>query len=197
MAKTIRNEFDKKLTYENLMQAHLKSRKGKGYRDEIIKFNLKQEDYIRWLYEELKSERYKHSGYSVFYVSEPKVRKIEKSKYIDRIVHRWLVDNFFKEYFVKQFIATSYACIKDKGMHRATLDVQKAMKRCEKIWNEYYILKMDVKKYFENIDKDILYNILIRKIKDEKLLRVVKEVIYSGENDKGIAIRKLHVASVC
>lgn len=28
MAKTIRNEFDKALSYENLMKAHLQSRKG-------------------------------------------------------------------------------------------------------------------------------------------------------------------------
>ena len=41
MPKTIRNKFDEKLTYENLMQAHIKSRKGKGYRKEIILFNLK------------------------------------------------------------------------------------------------------------------------------------------------------------
>ena len=45
MPKTLRNEYDKKLTYEKLMEAHIKSRKGKGYRQEIIKFNLKQEEY--------------------------------------------------------------------------------------------------------------------------------------------------------
>ena len=64
MPKTIRNLYDKKLTYENLMKAHLQSRKGKGYRKEIILFNLKQEEYIMWLYEKLKTGRYKHSGYS-------------------------------------------------------------------------------------------------------------------------------------
>ena len=36
MPKTIRNQYYKKLTYENLMEAHKKSRKGKGYRKEII-----------------------------------------------------------------------------------------------------------------------------------------------------------------
>lgn len=40
MPKTIRNEFDKKLSYENLMEAHLLSRKGKGYRKEIILFKI-------------------------------------------------------------------------------------------------------------------------------------------------------------
>ena len=53
MAKTIRHEFDKYLTYDNLMKAHLLSRKGKNCKKEVILFNLKQEEYIRWLYEQL------------------------------------------------------------------------------------------------------------------------------------------------
>ena len=188
MPKTIRNKFDKILSYESLMQAHKLSRKGKGYRKEIILFNLKQEEYIMWLYEKLKSGTYKHSGYSIFYVTEPKLRKIEKSKYIDRIVHRWVVDNFLETYFVPIFINTSYACLKKRGMHKACLDVQNAMKHLSRIWKDYYILKMDVRKYFQNIDKDILYRILNRKIQDSKLLWLLKEIIYSNEGKKGLAI---------
>ena len=66
MPRTIRNQFDKKLTYENLMKAHLDSRKGKSLRKEIILFNLKQEEYIMWLYERLKNGTYKHSGIQSF-----------------------------------------------------------------------------------------------------------------------------------
>lgn len=47
MAKTIRNQYYKNLTYEKLMDAHIKSRKGKTSKDEIILFNLKQEEYIK------------------------------------------------------------------------------------------------------------------------------------------------------
>ena len=157
MSKTIRNEFDKQLTYKKLMIAHKLSRKGKGYRKDVILFNLKQEEYIMWLYEKLKNKTYKHGGYTVFYITEPKVRKIEKSRYIDRIVHRWVVDNFLIPYFVPTFINTTYACLKGRGIHKACLDVQKAMLHCKKIWNEYYILKMDIKKYFENIN-EITFN---------------------------------------
>ena len=94
MPRTIRNQFEKKLSYENLMKAHNLSKRGKGYRKEIILFNLKQEEYIMWLYEQLKNEKYKHGGYTEFYVTEPKVRRIQKSRYIARIVHRWIVDQF-------------------------------------------------------------------------------------------------------
>jgi len=133
-----------------------------------------------WLYEKLKSQTYKHGGYTTFYVTEPKLRRIEKSRYIDRIVHRWVVDNFLKEYFEKSLIFHTYACIKNRGMHKACLDVQRVMKHCKIIWKEYYILKMDVRKYFDNINKDILFNILKRKISDKKLLWLLQEIIYSN-----------------
>ncbi len=188
MPKTIRNKFNKYLTYEKLLEAHKKSRKGKGYRKEIILFNLKQEEYILWLLEKLKSKTYKHGGYTEFYVTEPKLRKIEKSRYIDRIVHRWVVDNFLDPAFVPQFISSSYACLKNKGMHRAALYVQNKMQHCKRIWKEYYILKMDVAKYFDNINKSILLNILKRKIKDKDLLWLIKEILYAQKREKGLEI---------
>ena len=123
-----------------------------------------------------------------FYVTQPKLRRIEKSKYIDRIVHRWYVNSFIEPYFIPQFIETSYACLKGRGMHKACLDLQKAMKHCKNIWQEYYILKMDIKKYFENIDKNILYKILERKIKDKKVQWLTKEIIYSNAGEKGLPI---------
>ena len=63
MAKTIKHEFDKYLTYDNLLKAHFLSRKGKNYKKEVILFNLKQEEYIWWLYEHLKNGTYEHGGY--------------------------------------------------------------------------------------------------------------------------------------
>lgn len=83
MARTLRNEFDKYVTYDYLMKAHLESRKNKRYKKDVILFELKQEDYIRYLVEELKNGTYKHGGYAVFYIREPKLRKIEKSRTIE------------------------------------------------------------------------------------------------------------------
>ena len=71
MPKTIRNQYYKNLSYEKLREAHIKLRKGKSYRKEIIEFNLKQEEYIMWLQEQLKNKTYQHGGYTEFYVTEP------------------------------------------------------------------------------------------------------------------------------
>ena len=186
-----------KLTYENLMEAHIKSRKGKGYRKEIIEFNLKQEEYIMWLLEQLQTQKYKHGGYTAFYVTKPKLRKIEKSRYIDRIVHRWIVDNFLEPIFVPQFLNTTYACLKNKGMHRACLYVQNTIKHCKRTWGEYYILKMDIAKYFASINKEKLDEIISRKIKDEDVLWLLREIIYSKKDEVGIPIRKFNESNFC
>ncbi len=188
MPKTIRNQFDKYLTYEKLLEAHNSARRGKNRKPELIKFNLKQEEYIMWLYKQLKNGTYKHGGYVEFYVTEPKLRKIEKSRYIDRIVHTWLVNNFLIKGFVTQFIPTSFACLKGKGVHRAAFCVQDYMKKAKLKWNDYYILKTDVAHYFNSIDKQILINILKRKIKDYKLIWLINEILYAQKRDKGIEI---------
>ena len=46
------------------------------------------------------------------------------------------MDNFLKPYFVPTFINTSYACLKERGMQKACLDVQSTMKHLERIWGD-------------------------------------------------------------
>ena len=47
---------------------------------------------------------------------------------------------------------------------------------------------MDIKKYFENINKNILYRILKKKIKDQKLLWLINEIVFSNEGIKNLPI---------
>ena len=44
-------------------------------------------------------------------------------------------------------------------MHKSTIYMQNTMKHCKRIWQEYNILKMDIAKYFDNINKNILLDI--------------------------------------
>ena len=73
-------------------------------------------------------------------------------------------------------------------MHRAALYVQECMKHCKRIWDNYYILKMDIAKYFDNINKEILFNIIKRKIKDKNILWLVHEILYAQKREKGLEI---------
>lgn len=188
MPKTIRNKYNEAVTFKKLLEAHKKARKGKREKKKVIQFELILEDELLNLEEELKSGTYKHGKYHTFQIYEPKERTIMASEYRDRVVHQWYVENFIKPYFIPQFINTTYACIEGRGMHKASKDVQLAMKKAKNKWNRYYILKMDVTKYFKNIDKRVLWDILKRKIKDRKLLWLTREILLSTEGMLGLPL---------
>ena len=188
MPITIRNVYDNAVSFEKLLKSHKKARRGKREKKEIILFELNLENEILNLEIELKLGRYKPGAYKSFKVYEPKERTIMAATYRDRVVHQWYVENFIEPYFVPQFIETTYAGIKGRGMHKASKDVQKAMKIAKNKWSEYYILKMDVAKYFQNIDKRILWNIIKRKIKDRELLWLTKVILMSKEGMTGLPL---------
>ena len=188
MSKTIRNVYDDAISFEKLLKAHKKARRGKREKREIILFELNLESELIRIEKELKSGIYKHGKYKEFKIYEPKERIIKASSYSDRIVHQWYIENFIKPYFVPQFITTSYAGIENRGMHKASKDVQKAMKTGKNIWKNYYIIKMDITKYFQNIDKRILWEILKKKVKDRKLLWLTREILLSTEGMKGLPL---------
>ncbi len=188
MPKTIRNKYDEAVTFNKLLEAHKKARKGKREKKKVTQFELILEDELLNSEKELRSGTYKHGKYHTFQIYEPKERTIMASEYRDRVVHQWYVENFIKPYFVPQFIDTTYACIEGRGMHKASKDVQIAMRRARDKWNRYYILKMDVTKYFKNIDKRVLWDILKRKIKDRKLLWLTREILLSTEGMLGLPL---------
>lgn len=82
-------------------------------------------------------------------------------------------------------------------MHNATLDLQLGMRKMKRAYRDYYILKMDIRKYFNSIDKKILYKILKRRIKDEKLLWLIRSSIICTETSKGHRNWKLYVTDFC
>lgn len=188
MPKTIRNVYEKNVSFEKLLLAHKKARRGKREKKDIIIFELKLEQELLQLEKQLINCTYKHGQYKNFKVYEPKERMIMAANYKDRVVHQWYVQSFIKPYFVPQFINTSYAGIEGRGMHKASKDVQKAMRSAKAKWGNYYILKMDVTKYFQNIDKRILWQILKRKIKDKKLLLLTREILLSTKGLIGLPL---------
>ena len=119
MPKTLRNVYDENVSFEKLLQAHKKARRGKREKKNIILFELKQEEYLLELEYQLKTGTYNHGGYNTFKIYEPKQRTIMASEYKDRVVHQWYVENFIQPYFVPQLINTTYAGIKGRGMHKA------------------------------------------------------------------------------
>lgn len=188
MSKTIKKCFNEKLTFEKLLEAHKRASKVKNNSCEVIKFNIDLETNIINLLNDIKNDNYKQGKYREFMVYEPKKRLIKSLPYRDRIVQQWYIEEFIKPFFLKRFIIDNYACIENKGTHKAVYKLQDYMKKYQKKENNYYILKCDVKKFFYNIDKEILFDILEKRIADKKLNKFTKKIIYSDSDRIGIPI---------
>lgn len=62
------------------------------------------------------------------------------------------------------------------------------IKSAYKQYGDFYVLKMDISKFFYSIDKNVLYVLLSKKIKDDTLLKLTKTLIYSDNEKVGIPI---------
>ena len=188
MSHTIRNQFDKHLTFEALLSAHIRASKTKRYSLEVLKFEVDLESNIINLLNKLKDGSYKMGKYREFKIYEPKQRVIRSLPYVDRIVHQWYIYEFIKPYIIPRFINDSYACIEGRGTHKAVDKAQYYMRLMKKKYNNYYLVKCDIKGFFYNIDKDILYSILKEFILDSKLLKLTYEFVYNDLEKVGIPI---------
>ena len=183
MPHTIKNVFYKKLTFDNLLNAHYRARKQKTTKAEVIRFEMNLENNISNLLRKLQNNTYHIGNYRTFYVLEPKLRKIQALPYVDRIVHQWYVEEFIKPYIVPKFIKDTCACITGRGCHKAANTIEHYMQICKRNWGNYWILKCDIKKYFYSINPEILFKIMCKYIKDKKLLDFTKHLIYDNRDD--------------
>lgn len=160
MSKSIKNCFYKKLTFESLLRSHDRAKKNKTNRYELLRFSVDIETNIVGIMNSLKDGSYRLGKYKVFTIYEPKERVIKCLPYRDRIVQQWYIYEFIKPYIIPRIINTCCACVDNKGTHYAVLMVDKYMNIMKRKYDKYYILKLDIKKYFYNIDKNILYKIM-------------------------------------
>ena len=188
MSKTIRNSFDSKLTYQKLLEAHYRANKGKRKKPEIIIYEMDLETNLIQLIQDIENGTYRLGKYREFTIKDPKERVIRSLPYRDRIVHQWYVEEFIKPFFVKRFISDSYACINDRGVHKAINKLQKYMRKMQKLCGTYYVVKFDIKKFFYSIDRDILFEILKNRISDAKLLEFTRILLIDEIEPVGIPI---------
>ncbi len=183
MPKKIRTCFDEKNTFENLLHAHYRARKHKFSKDEVIKFEMNLEYNLINLKRSIENNTYKVGKYREFKIYEPKERIIKSLPYVDRIVHQWYVEEFVKPYIVPRFIFTSFACIEDKGTHKSADCVQKYMRTFLRNHGDFWVLKCDIRKFFYNINPNILLNIMKKYIKDKKLMEFTRLLIFGSRDD--------------
>lgn len=171
-----------------MFRAYERASAGKRKRRDVIAYSIDLETNLMNIVNSIKNNKYKIGEYHEFIVYEPKERIIKSLPFKDRIVHQWYVEEFIIPYIVPKFIKDTYACIRNRGTHKALYTTQRYMKIMKRKYQNYYILKCDIRKYFYSIDKHILYKIICKYFKDKALLDFTQKLIFDSEEIIGIPI---------
>lgn len=191
--RTYNNLFNKLIQPENLFRAWEEFKRDKGRKEDVLEFEKNLESEIFKLYRELKSETYRHSGYQSFYISDPKRRHIHKAIVRDRVLHHAIM-NILYPLYDKTFIDNSFSCRVGKGTHKG-VDAVRSMARKVSRNNTRpcYFLKCDIEKFFDSINHDILIGILRKRIRDDRLMNLLTEVIESFVSDRSTLFERTGV----
>lgn len=172
--------YDLICDFANLYKAHKKTRLGKRNKNEVIKFEMNLSKNLIDLSNSLKDETYNISGYYEFWVFDPKKRKIHALYYKDRVVQHALCDEILVNVLDKKLIYDNASCRINKGTHFAIKRVNSfLLDFYKKYKTNGFILKCDIKKYFDNIDHTILKQKISKVIGDDKIFNLIVKIIDS------------------
>ena len=187
MPRRINNIFYQKVKFKKMYEAYERASKGKHQNKEVILFEMNLGENLLSILNDIYYGKYKIGIYRKFLVYEPKERMILALPFRDRVMQQWYVEEFIKPIFLPKMITQNYACIKNRGSHLAVKTLKKYMNLKYKKNPNFYILKVDVSKFFNSIDKNILYSLIEKRVKDKAFLNCTKGLIFDGTT-KGIPI---------
>lgn len=166
---------------------------GKIKKQDIAEFSVNLESQIFKLRDDLLSGTYTHSSYKSFYICDPKRRHINKAIPIDRLLHHAIFRVLYPS-FDRKFIFDSYSSREEKGIHKAHGRFRKfAWSLSSNNTRIVWVLKCDIRKFFDSIDHGILIKIVSSTIHDERTINLLKEIIgsYRTKEGKGIPLGNL------
>jgi len=192
MSNPIDNLFVRITDQANLLDAHKKTLRGHlRYQDECLRFNANMTVNLNKLRQSLLDGSYKCSGYYNFRVFEPKERLIWAPKYPDKIVQH-AINNILKDVYKPVYIQDTYACIEGRGSHAAVEKITKDLKCAKRNWGESaYIVKMDIKKFFYSIDRNLIKSLFRKKLKCKETLWLLDHLVDSSPENAGLPLGNL------
>ena len=163
---------------DNLRLAFFKACRGKRFKAEVLRFRESLNEKLSRLRAEILDGEICWGPYHTFKIFDPKERVICAAPFRDRVAHHAIM-NVCEPNFESFQIFDSYACRKEKGLDRA---LERAV--CFSSAGDWF-LKMDVRKYFDSINHEVLRAMVRRRFKDRHVLRLFDSLLDTHETSAG------------
>jgi len=193
--KRHKNIFNKIWDYQNLQTAHKNARRGKGWYREVKEIDANPEQFLTALQGMIRDKTYRTSAYERFTKIEgKKEREIFKLPYYPDRICQWAILQVIEPHLIKTFTADTYSAIPGRGIHQALYKLRRVFRNYPE--DTRYCLKIDVKKYYPNIDRAIMKEKFAKMFKDKDFLWLIGEIIDSSPEPNGIPIGN-YVSQYC
>jgi hypothetical protein len=180
------NLFEQILERDNLRLAAYKALRGKRDRPAVRLFVQQLDDNLRTMAAQLRDGSFPVGRCRQFVRCNPKRRTITVPCFAERVLHHAII-NVCEPHFERWLIADTFACRVGKGQAAA-------LRRARQFAHRYpFVLKLDIRKYFDSVSHDRLLALLARRFKDRQLLDWFERIVrgYRGELGQGIPIGSL------
>lgn len=177
--------YEKLTEFSAVYKAYRKTAKGKHSYAEVISYESSLHMHLWYLQQRLFLRQFTLGKYHKFMIYDPKVREIQALSFSDRVFQQLLCEEILKPYLDNRLIYDNAACREGKGTHfalnRFTIFLRDHFKNHG---TEGYILKFDIRKYFDSIDHEILKGKL-SKFPDEEVKELLYHIVDSFEKSPG------------
>ena len=183
------NLLEKIVDKRNFFEAYKKVVANKGSHgidgmkvDELLPF---LQEHYETLQADLLSGKYNPQPVKRVEIPKPNggVRKLGIPTVVDRLIQQ-AINQVINPIFDREFSNSSYGFRPGRSAHMA-------LKQAQTYINEGYrqVVDMDLEKFFDNVNHDLLMHLVARKIEDKRVLKLIRKYLKSGIMLKGIKVK--------
>lgn len=161
-------------THNKMSEGFRLCKLGKLWKDSVYEFSLNENLFITDIMDKVLGHRYYFSDFKhPIIIERGKERLLSTVTIDDRLVYKVMNNYFLLKYYRPRLIRENCATLKNRGQHDA-IDILKRNLQSMTYTHglDYYILKMDIKSYFDNISHDYCMGLVEKATYDDGLIKL-------------------------
>lgn len=168
-----------------LIQGYRRVKKCSGWKDSTQKYGLNLLKNIRELQRELRNGTYKQEQGAVFRLNEGgHIRLVKALTVKDTVMQHTLCDAVLIPRLSRYLIHDNGASLKGKGISFTRKRFEAHLRwHFRRYGREGYVLKIDFRKYFDNIRHDVLREQVGKYIQDDIVMSILDAILKANEVD--------------